>query len=87
MKFGGGFDGRPATENTFLPTNSDGFFGGQSSALNPNIIANFICDTFINRCDAGQDAIDACANAEAVVAVQSVRDASVADKFNAALGF
>ncbi|KAI5838641.1 hypothetical protein DFP73DRAFT_563741 [Morchella snyderi] len=87
MKFGGGFDGRAATENSFLPTNSDGKFGGQSSALNPNIIANFICDNLVNTCKAGADALAACQAAKAVVAGLGVRDASVAVKFNAALGF
>lgn len=87
IKFGGGFDGRPATELTFLPTNSDGLFGGQQSALNPNIIANFICNNLVNRCIAGQDALDACAVAKAAVAALNVRDATVVTAFNSALGF
>lgn len=87
IKFGGGFDGRLATEFTFLPTNSDGLFGGQQSALNPNIITNFVCNNLVNRCSAGQDALDACAKAKASVAALNVRDATVVTLFNSALGF
>ena len=85
-----GVNNRAADEFTFLPANTDGFFGGQGEALNPAIIARFICDTFVNKCDAGQDAIDACAIAEAGVEAANaagIRNQGVADAFNAALGF
>lgn len=70
-----------------MPTNSDEIFGGQQSALNPNIITNFVCDNLVNRCNAGQDALDACVKAKAVVAALNVRDATVVTAFNSALEF
>lgn len=85
-----GRPGRKADEFVFFPTNSDGHFGGQSDALNPAIIANFICDTFINRCNASQDALATCRAAQADVAAADAagqRDQAVADAFNRALGF
>lgn len=90
MSRAAGRPGRKADEFTFFPTNSDGNFGGQSDALNPAIIANFICDTFTNKCKASQAALDTCRQAQAgVVAANAAgkRDQSVADAFNAALGF
>ncbi|RPA93025.1 hypothetical protein L873DRAFT_1590672, partial [Choiromyces venosus 120613-1] len=86
MIFAGGLQSRPADEFTFLPSDNNDF-GGEQSALNPAITANFICDTLVNVCDAGQDALDACSQAEAGVQAAGVRDQSVADAFNAALGF
>ena len=58
--FGPGFDGRK--EDSFEPANKSGFNHG--SALNPNIITQFICDTLVNTCDANQKALDNCKAAQ-----------------------
>lgn len=81
-----GLNGRPQTEFTFIPANS-AEFGGQQEALNPNIIANFICDTFTNRCDASEEAKAQCQIAKQAVAAVPERGQAAADAFNAALGF
>jgi hypothetical protein len=88
MIFLPGINGRRATEFTFLPNNSDGFFDTQGEALDAGTIANFICDNLVNSCRAGQDAIEACKQAKEVVrGFGDLKDQSVADAFNAALGF
>ncbi|KIJ54508.1 hypothetical protein M422DRAFT_240575 [Sphaerobolus stellatus SS14] len=73
------FDGR--TENSFEPANLADF--NHSSALNPQIITQFICDTFVNKCNANQAAIQSCAAAQA--AITGLSGQAVADAFNAAV--
>lgn len=79
MQFGVGFDGR--TQASFQPANKTSFNHG--SALNPAIIATFICDTFVNSCNANKPAIDNCAAAKA--AITGLTGQAVADAFNAAV--
>lgn len=86
MDFVGGRNGRKATEFTFLPTD-DLVAKGQQEALNPNIITNRICDQLINVCEANKAAHDLCLDAKAEVLASGLRDASVVETWNAALGF
>lgn len=73
------FDGR--TENSFEPANLQDFNHG--SALNINIITQFICDTFVNKCGANQAAINSCAAAKQ--AVNGLTGQAAADAFNNAV--
>ena len=77
--FGPGFDGRK--EDSFQPANKTDFNHG--SALNPKIITQFICDTFVNTCDANQKAIDNCKAAE--TAADGLSGQAFADAFNKAV--
>lgn len=86
MDFVGGRNGRKATEFTFLPTD-ELVAKGQQEALNPNIITNRICDQLINVCEANKAAHDLCLDAKAKVLASGLRDASVVETWNAALGF
>jgi hypothetical protein len=79
MVFGPGFDGRK--EDSFQPANKADFNHG--SALNPDIIAQFICDTLVNTCDANQKAIDNCKAARTAAAGLSGQE--FADAFNKAI--
>lgn len=79
---------RKADEGTFFPTDAT-LVGnsGQSDALNPNIITNFICDQLTNVCGANDAAVSQCEDAQAQVEGLGTKDASTADAFNSALGF
>lgn len=77
--FGPGFDSRK--ENSFQPANKADFNHG--SALNPKIISQFICDTFVNTCDANQKAIDNCKAAQ--TAADGLSGQAFADTFNKAV--
>jgi len=81
-----GREGRKADEGTFLPVD-DLVAQGQQDALNPNIITNRVCDQLVNVCGANQAALDACADAQALVAGLGTKDATTAAAFNEALGF
>jgi hypothetical protein len=85
VKFVGGLGGRPATEFTFQSVDPK-ISAIQQEALNPAIIFNRICDELTNQCAAAQDAKDACRAAQKSVDA-SVRNASTAEAWNAALGF
>lgn len=79
---------RKATEGTFFPTDSVLVAStGQSDALNPNIITNFICNQLTNVCGANDVAKSTCASAKAAVASLTTKDQTTADAFNQALGF
>lgn len=84
--FGAGLAGRSATEFSFEPADLTQFNHG--TALNPDIIFQFVCDNLVNNCGL--------TNADAVVikcrAAQQVADGfghtgAAADSFNGALGF
>lgn len=79
---------RAADESTFFPTDAT-LVGdsGQSDALNPNIITNFICDQLTNVCGANDAAVSQCEDAQATVEGLGTKDQSTADAFNSALGF
>lgn len=79
---------RKADESTFFPTDA-ALVGnsGQSDALNPNIITNFICDQLTNVCGANDAAVSQCEDAQATVEGLGTKDQSTADAFNSALGF
>jgi hypothetical protein len=77
--FGPGFDNRK--EDSFQPANKADFNHG--SALNPKIISQFICDTFVNSCDANQKAIDNCKAAQ--TAAEGLSGQAFADAFNKAV--
>lgn len=86
MAAGFGIDGRKATEFAFIPNNTQEFPHG--SALNPSIIAQFICDQFVNSCGANQAARDLCATAEAKVGqLGAAGGQNTANAFNNILGF
>lgn len=80
---------RKATEGTFFPTDVTNLVAGsgQSDALNPNIITNFICNQLTNACGANDAAKTACTSAKATVQGLGTKDQSTADAFNKALGF
>lgn len=80
---------RKATEGTFFPTDTTNLVAGsgQSDALNPNIITNFICNQLTNVCGANDAAKAACTSAKAAVQSLGTKDQSTADAFNQALGF
>jgi len=77
--FGPGFDGRK--EDSFQPANKTDFNHG--SALDPNIITQFICDTLVNTCDANEKAIDSCKAAR--TAANGLSGQAFADAFNKAI--
>ncbi|KAL6859939.1 hypothetical protein ACO1O0_003963 [Amphichorda felina] len=82
----GGLNGRPADEFTFIP--QDPLVAeGQQEALNPNIITNRICDQLINVCEASDEAVAACEDAQAQIGALGTRDQSTANAWNALLGF
>lgn len=86
MKFEPGLNGRPVTEFTYQAI--DPLVNkGQQEALNPNIITNRICDQLTNVCQANDAAKAACQQAKAQIAAMTVRDVTVAEAWNAALGF
>ncbi|KAF3764227.1 hypothetical protein M406DRAFT_243383, partial [Cryphonectria parasitica EP155] len=88
FQFGRAEFNRKATEGTFFPTDPNLIAStGQTDALNPNIITNFICNQLTNVCQANQAAKDACASAKATVASLGTKDQTTADAFNSALGF
>lgn len=79
---------RKATEGTFFPTDATLVANsGQSDALNPNIITNFICNQLTNVCGANDAAKTACTSAKATVQGLTTKDQTTADAFNQALGF
>lgn len=79
---------RKATEGTFFPTDTTLVANsGQSDALNPNIITNFICNQLTNVCGANDAAKTACASAKSTVQSLGTKDQTTADAFNQALGF
>lgn len=79
---------RKATEGTFFPTDATLVANsGQSDALNPNIITNFICNQLTNVCNANDAAKSACTAAKATVQSLGTKDQTTADAFNQALGF
>lgn len=79
---------RKATEGTFFPTDATLVANsGQSDALNPNIITNFICNQLTNVCNANAAAKTACTAAKATVQGLGTKDQTTADAFNQALGF
>lgn len=68
--------------NAFAAVNQDDFNHG--SANNINVISGFICSQLDSSCQAGQDAVDACATAQA--AANGLTGQAAADAFNKALG-
>ncbi|KAL7411484.1 hypothetical protein BDY24DRAFT_417011 [Mrakia frigida] len=81
VTFDGGLNNRAATEFTFLPTNQDDF-GQQGEALNPQIIFNFICDTFVNRCGGSAANVQTCKTFATTI---TTRDASAAVAWNSGI--
>ncbi|KAJ3256125.1 hypothetical protein HK103_005694 [Boothiomyces macroporosus] len=60
MNFGTGFQGSAnAQEFRFKPLNEN-TFSGQSTALNGNIIAKFLCDRVNDKCKASADVVQLC---------------------------
>nr|XP_019043069.1 hypothetical protein I302_08780 [Kwoniella bestiolae CBS 10118]OCF21999.1 hypothetical protein I302_08780 [Kwoniella bestiolae CBS 10118] len=58
ITFAGGLDNRAVDEFTFQPTDLTNFNHG--SALNPSIITQFMCDTFVNACANSATTRDVC---------------------------
>ncbi|KAF8306924.1 hypothetical protein DL93DRAFT_2088403 [Clavulina sp. PMI_390] len=84
--FGPSFEGRQATDFSFLPNNRVQF--NHDSAENPDIVFQAICDTLVNNCGLTETDpnVLACRAAEAA-ADQFGKTGKAADSFNAALGF
>jgi hypothetical protein len=64
IEFGPGFDGRK--EDSFQPVDRATFDHGSAQKI--SIITEFICDRLRDQCQAGADAQEACAAAEASTA-------------------
>ncbi|RSH95654.1 hypothetical protein EHS25_000746 [Saitozyma podzolica] len=58
MTFAAGLPGRTATQFSFEPTDLTNFNHG--TALNPTIISQFMCDTFVNACAQSATTRDTC---------------------------
>ncbi|WWC69753.1 uncharacterized protein I206_103696 [Kwoniella pini CBS 10737] len=58
MTFAAGLEGRKADEFSFEPTDQTNFNHG--TALNPSIITQFMCDTFVNACAKSAATRDTC---------------------------
>ncbi|KAI0857738.1 hypothetical protein F4860DRAFT_340112 [Xylaria cubensis] len=85
VKFEESLNGRKAGEFTFQAQDPV-VNKGQQEALNPNIIFNRICDQLVNVCNAADDAVTACREAQSSLGGGS-KDASTANAWNTALGF
>lgn len=85
ITFQGGENGRPADEFTFQIADPVAR-GGQSEALNPDIITNALCNQLTNACEANDAAVATCESAAAAVQ-GGPRDKSTADTFNELVGF
>jgi hypothetical protein len=85
VKFGAGFEGRAATEFTFLPLNAADYPHG--SAKNIDIILRSNCDTLVNKCGFTNDdaTVKLCRQTETDVASLGFTG-KAADTFNAAFG-
>ncbi|KAJ3081380.1 hypothetical protein HK102_002391 [Quaeritorhiza haematococci] len=93
-------EGERAQEIRFVPGGfqQDPIFGGQSSALNPAIVANFICDRLGDQCQAAANTVSACRTAQQQVVgaglkggrnksqVEAAALGKLADDFNQAIG-
>ena len=78
--------GRKATEMTFQITDPLAR-GGQSDALNPNIITNALCNQLTNVCGANAAAVAKCQDAKAQVQAAGTKDQSTVTLFNTAIVF
>ncbi|KAJ1553867.1 hypothetical protein HK096_006056 [Nowakowskiella sp. JEL0078] len=93
-----GADPDKANEVRFIPGGfkTDPIFGGQSSALNGGIIANFICDRLADQCKAPASTVTACRATQLIVNgnkggsnlsdTQVAALEKIASNFNAAIG-
>ncbi len=85
MEFGFGID-PGKNEFRFLPKNRQGtIFQDQSSALNPRIIAEFLCTRLKNECTASADTNAKCSQAKKALSA-APKGGAQADAFNSALG-
>ncbi|KAG7089553.1 hypothetical protein E1B28_011226 [Marasmius oreades] len=82
IEFGVGFDKRK--ETSFQPIDKDSFDHGSAQAF--NIIAQFVCDTLTNKCQADQTAKDTCKKAQDAGNAATAKTGAQADAFNAAFG-
>ncbi|KAJ1545847.1 hypothetical protein HK096_005897 [Nowakowskiella sp. JEL0078] len=93
-----GADPARPTEVRFIPGGfqKDPIFGGQGSALNGGIVANFICDRLNDQCKAPASTVTACRAAQLIVNgnkggsnlsdTQVAALEKIASDFNAAIG-
>ncbi|EXJ58786.1 hypothetical protein A1O7_06216 [Cladophialophora yegresii CBS 114405] len=79
--FADNLDGRK--EASFAPADETTFTHG--SALNIKVISDFVCQQLETKCQASQEAIDACN--QGATAAQGETGQAAADAFNQALGF
>ncbi|ETI22243.1 hypothetical protein G647_06316 [Cladophialophora carrionii CBS 160.54] len=79
--FADNLDGRK--EPSFAPADETTFTHG--SALNIKVISDFVCQQLETKCQASQEAIDACN--QGATAAQGETGQAAADAFNQALGF
>ncbi|KAK4687273.1 hypothetical protein P7C73_g2829, partial [Tremellales sp. Uapishka_1] len=68
MTFAAGLDGRAATEFSFEPTDLTNF--NHDTALNPEIISQFMCDTFVNACGKSASTQNTCATVKSGIDAQ-----------------
>ncbi|KAL1743196.1 hypothetical protein HDZ31DRAFT_41504 [Schizophyllum fasciatum] len=82
IEFGQGFDNRK--ETSFQPADKTSFDHGSAQAI--GIIAQFICDTLTNKCQANQAAKDLCTQAQTAANGGTPKTGGQADAFNAVFG-
>lgn len=82
IEFGVGFDNRK--ETSFQPADKTSYDHG--SAQNIDIIAQFECDTLVNKCKADATAVATCKKAQAAAQNGSPKTGQQADFFNAVFG-
>lgn len=85
ITFQAGENGRAADEFTFQIADPLAR-GGQSEALNPDIITNALCNQLTNVCEANDAAVATCESAAAAVK-GGTRNKALADQFNSLVGF
>ncbi|KAL1703068.1 hypothetical protein EV121DRAFT_261325 [Schizophyllum commune] len=82
IEFGQGFDNRK--ETSFQPADKTSYDHGSAQAI--GIIAQFICDTLTNKCQANQAAKDLCKQAQDAANGGTAKTGGQADAFNAVFG-
>ncbi|KAJ2907068.1 hypothetical protein MKZ38_008636 [Zalerion maritima] len=75
--FAEGLDGRSTA--AFAPNNGDDFNHGSANAI--GVISGFICQQLEDKCEASEDAVSLCNDADAA-AKEATQDQAAADKFN-----
>ncbi|KAK1924616.1 hypothetical protein DB88DRAFT_486197 [Papiliotrema laurentii] len=78
MTFAAGLQGRGANEFSFEPSDLTNFNHG--TALNPQIISQFMCDTFVNQCGKSKTTSDTCKTVKTAIDAQLASGALAKDQ-------